>query len=141
MNIYNKRLTNKMFERMNNAWKDEQLRSSLVFYTISLKQILSLTQSLWCFETCGHLLFRIKWSTRTKTKQSRSCSTNYSMSLSLFLTQNEWIKNILTLIVFFWKKFFFFFSWMRDYETYTLLNRYFVSVITVIHRLTDSIIK
>ena len=75
---------------MNNAWKDEQLRSSLMFYTIFLEQVSYLTQSLWCFETHGRLPPRIKWSNSTKTKHSRSCSTNYSMPLSLsWLKMNE----------------------------------------------------
>ena len=95
LNINNKksannwRLTDQMLERMNNAWKDKQLRSSLVFYTISLKQISPLTLSLWCFETRGRLPPRIKWSNIMKKKHSRSCSTNYSMSLFLSHKMNE----------------------------------------------------
>ena len=124
LNINNKkftnnwRLTDQMLERINTAWKYKQLRSSLVFYTISLKQISPLTLSLWCFKTRGRLPPKIKWSNSMKKKHSRLCSTNYSMPLSLSLTQNEWIK-ISHLESFLWKVLI---SWMRDNETIRYLK-------------------
>ena len=73
----------------------------------------------------------------TKMKHTRSCSTNYSMSLSLFNTKWK-IHKKFSLGEFFYKN--------QSYEwgtikNYTLLNRHFISIITVIHRLTDSKIK
>ena len=128
-----------MLERMNNARKDEQLRSSLVFYTISLKQISPLTLSLWCFETRGRLPPKIKLSNITKKKHSKLCSTNYSMPLSLSLTQkmNEQKSHYES---FFWKVLI---SWMRDHETIRSLNWNIVSEITAVHRhwLNNKIIK
>ena len=128
-----------MLKKMNNAWKDEQLRSSLVFYTISLKQISPLTLSLWCFETLGRLPPRIKWSNSTKMKHSGSCSTNYSMPLSLSLTlMNEQKSH--TRRVFSEK--FLFHEWgtMRLYVTWTWNT---VSDITAVYRLwlNNKIIK
>ena len=59
------------------------------------------------------------------------------MSLSLSLTQNEMHK-IFSLGEFFWKSSFY--EWGTK-KNYTLLNRHSVSVITAMHRLTDSKIK
>ena len=52
--------------------KDEWFRSSLVFDTISLKLILCLMQSLWCFETHGSPPLRIKWSIAQK-RSTQDC--------------------------------------------------------------------
>ena len=114
-----------MLKKINNAWKDEQLRSSLVFYTISLKQISPLTLSLWCFETLGCLPPRIKWSNNMKMKHSGSCSTNYSMPLSLSLTQKGMNQKFLTGRVFS-EKFFFMNEGLWNYtwlQTKTLFQR------------------
>ena len=73
----------------------------------------------------------------TKTKHTRSCSANHSMSLSLSLTQNECTK-IFSLGEFFLKSSFYEWGTMK---TYMLLNRYSVSMITVVHRQTNSKIK
>ena len=100
--------------------KDEWFRSSLVFDTISLKQISLLTQFmvLWDSRTSAP---RIKWSTTRRRSTQGPCSANYSMSLSLSLTQMN-AQNIVSGRVFskvvfinegLWK--------------YTLLNRHTVS--------------
>ena len=95
-----------------------------------------------------HTIIVVLWNSRTfasqdkviyntKTKHTRSCSTNYSMSLSLFNTKWK-IHKKFSLGEFFYKN--------QSYEwgtikNYTLLNRHFISIITVVHRLTDSKIK
>ena len=118
LNINNKksannwRLTDQMLEMMNNAWKNEQLRSSLVFYTISLNQISPLTLSLWCFETRGRLPPRIKWSSaRKRSIQGHALRTTQCLFLSLWHKMNA--QNILTERVFSKK----YFLWMWDNET------------------------
>ena len=92
--------------------KNEWFRSSLVFDTISLKQISPLTKSLWCFETHGRLPLKIKWSTaRKRSTQSRALRTTQCLFLSLWHKMNA--QNILTILEFFLKSSL---SWMRDYE-------------------------
>ena len=116
--------------------KDEWFRSSLVFDTISLKQISPFTQSLWCFETHERLPPRIKWSTAQKrSTQGHALQTLQCLFLSL------WHKMKCTKIFSvreFSKKWFY--EWgIMNY--YTLPNKHSVSVITIVHRLTNSKIK
>ena len=75
--------------------KDEWFRSSLVFDTISLKQISLLTQFmvLWDSRTSAP---KIKWSTTRRRSTQGPYSMNYSMSLSLSLTQMNAQKKFLS---------------------------------------------
>ena len=95
-----------------------------------------------------HIIIVVLWDSRTstsqnkmiystKTKHTRSCFANYSMSLSLSLTQNE-MHQIFSLCKFFQKNCFYEWETMKKYM---LLNRHFVSIITAVHRLTNSKIK
>ena len=113
--------------------KDEWFKSSLVFDTISLKQIPPLTQSLWCFETHGYLLPRIKWST-TRKWSTQGCALRITQCLFLSLWHKMKMHKIFSPGEFFWKSSFY--EWTM--KNYTLLNRHSVSVITDMHRLTDS---
>ena len=131
------------------TWKDKQC---VKWWTIEIKFCVlhnllkadftphTITVVLWNSWTSASQ--EKKWSNSTKMKHSRSCFMNYSMHLSLSLTQNEWTKNFSLWEFFIFEIFWnFFFSCMRDNETYTLLNRHSVLVITVVHRLTDLIIR
>ena len=92
--------------------KDEQFRSSLVFDTISLKHISSLTQLLWCFETHRCLPPKIKWSaTWKRSTQDRALRTTQCLFLSLWHKMTA--QKYLTRKIFLRKNSF---SWMRDYE-------------------------
>ena len=116
--------------------KDEWFRSSLVFDTISLKQISPFTQSLWCFKTHERLPPRIKWSTTRKwSTQCRVLQTTQYLFLSLCYKMkctkySHWES--------FLKSSFYEWGTMKNYK---LLNRHSISVITAMHRLTDSKIK
>ena len=87
----------------------------------------------WCFETRGRLSLRIKWSTtRRRSIQGRALRITQCLFLSL------WHKMKCTKYSH-WKSFLK--SSFYECETmknYTLLNKHSVSVITVVHRLTDS---
>ena len=119
--------------------KDEWIRSSLVFDTISLKQISLLTQSLWCFKTHRRLPPRIKWSTtRKRSTQGHTLRTTQCLFLSLWHKMNAQKYSHSESFFFFLKSSFYEWGTMK---TYTLLNRHSVSVITVMHRLTESKVK
>ena len=115
--------------------KDKWFRSSLVFDTISLKQISLLTQSvvLWDLPTSA---FQDKMIYSTEKKHTRSvlCELLY-VSFSLF--DSKCTKNIFSL-----EEFFFFFLkifFINEGQCiYTLLNKHTISKITVVYRLTDS---
>ena len=116
--------------------KDEWFRSSLVFDTISLKQISPFTQSLWCFETHERLPPRIKWSTAQKrSTQGHALQTTQCLFLSLWHKMK--CKKYSHLESFLKSGFY---EWgIMNY--YMLLNSHSVSVITAVHRLTNSKIK
>ena len=100
LNIYIKRNLQITKNSQTKCVKDEQFRSSLVFDTISLKQIFALTQSVvfWDSRTFAS---QDKMIYSMKKKDTRSCFANYSMSLSL--SDTKWnAQNILTGRVF-WK--------------------------------------
>ena len=126
-------------ESQTRCLKGWTMRSSLVFYTISLKQISPLTLSLWCFEIRGRLPPKIKWSNDMKMKHLGSCSTNYSMPLSLSLTQMNELKSH-------WESFLrkkvLFHEW-EIMKLYVTSNWNTISEITTMHRLwlNNKIIK
>ena len=112
--------------------KDEQLRSSLVFDTISLKHISLLTQSV-VLEDSQASASQDKMIFNTKKKHTRLCSANYSMSLLSLWQKMKCTKYSQ------WESFLksSFYEW-EIMKNYTLLNRHSISVITAMHRLTDS---
>ena len=113
INIYciYKRIYNIIKNLQTKCMKNEWIRSSFVLDTISLKQISPFTQSLWCFETRGHLPHRIKWFIAWKwSTQGRVLQTTQCLFLSLWHKMKHKI--------FSGGEFFFLscFLWMRDYE-------------------------
>ena len=112
--------------------KDKWFRSSLVFDTISLKQISPLTRSviLWDSQTSASH-DKIIYSKEKKHTRSILCELLY-VSFSLF-DSNECTK-ILSLGEFLKKLFFI----NEGLWKYTLLNRHIVLEITIAYKLTSS---
>ena len=89
-------LTLRVFSEKSFSWMRDYetfLKSrfkEVVFYTISLKQISSLTQLLWCFETHGRLSPKIKLSTVRKwSTQDCALRTTQCLFLSLWHKMNK----------------------------------------------------
>ena len=111
---------------------DEWFRSSLVFDTISLKQILSLTQSmvLWDSQTSASQ-DKMIYNMEKKHTRFVFCELHY-VSFSLF-DSNECTKFFF--LEEFLKKLFFM---NEGLWKYTLLNRHTISEKTIVYRFTNS---
>ena len=107
LNIYIRRNLQIIKNSQTKCVKNKWFRSSLVFDTISLRQISPFTQSLWCFETNGHLPPKIKWSTvQKRSTQGYTLWTTQCLFLSLWHNMNAHWESFLKSG----------FLWMRDYE-------------------------
>ena len=109
---------------------DEWYRSSLMFDTISLKQISPLTQSV-VFWDSWMSVSQDKMIYSTEKKHTRSMFHELIYVFFSLFDSNANKQNILS-VRFFQKLFF-----MNRLWIYTLLNRHTVSEIIVVYRLTD----